>query len=27
VHIKIENYYNTRDWQDMKVFRECSEIS
>jgi len=25
--MKIENYYNTRDWQDMKVSIGCSEIS
>ena len=26
VHMKIENYYNTADWQDMKVSRGCSDI-
>jgi hypothetical protein len=25
--MKIENYYNMRDWLDMKVSRGCSDIS
>ena len=27
VHMKIQNYFNTGDWQDMEVSRRYSEIS